>query len=269
MKLLKWPIILVLFAGLLFPCWLMIVNSFSPAMGFIRNPPSLTPYAWTLKNYQRAFALRHLSRWIANTLALTIAVIVGGVLINSAAAYAFGFCKKRWLEIVFWAFMIPIFVTRYVLIITQIRVVGTVGLDGLPAVLSMSLFWATGIFLFRNYFRSIPIEVVESARIDGAMEWAVLVRVVLPMSTPMIGAAVVFLGMGALGDYIWQMLNLQAVEVRTYLVGLMATAIDVYAVKNLGYDLAVGTLLFLPPLAIFAVSSRYFVAGLNVGALKD
>ena len=269
MKLLKWPILGVLFAVLLFPCWLMIVNSFSPAMGFVRNPPSLTPYAWTVKNYQRAFALRYLSRWIANTLALTIAVIVGGVLINSAAGYAFGFCKARWIQYVFWAFMMPIFVTRYVLIITQIRVVGTVGLDGLPAVLSMSLFWATGIFLFRNYFRSIPIEVVESARIDGAREWRVLTQIVLPMSKPMIGASIVFLGMGALGDYIWQMLNLQAIEVRTYLVGLMATSIDVYAVKNIGYDLAVGTLLFIPPLALFAVSSRYFVEGLNAGALRE
>ena len=268
MRFLKWPIILILFAALLFPCYLMIINSFSPAMGFIRNPPSITPYEWTAKNYQRAFALNHLSRWIVNTLVLAIAIITGGVIINSAAGYAFGFCKQKWIQAVFWAFMVPIFVTRYVLIITQIRVVGTVGLEDLPAVLSMSLFWATGIFLFRNYFRTIPIEVVESARIDGAGEWRVLMKIVMPMSKPMIGAAIVFLGMGALGDYIWQMLNLQRMEARTYLVGLMATAIDVYAVKNIGYDLAVGTLLFIPYLALFAVSSRYFVKGLQVGALK-
>ena len=268
MKVLKWVLLVTIFAALLFPSWLMIANSFSPARGFLRNPPRLTPYEWTLANYRRALSLKHLPRWILNTGALAAVIITGGVLINGAAGYAFGFCRARWLQVVFWAFMMPIFVTRYVLIIAQIRVVGAVGLSGLTAVASMSLFWATGIFLFRNYFRSIPHEIVESARMDGAGEWRVLLQIVLPMSKPMIGAAVVFLGMRALGDYIWQMLNLQAVTTRTYLVGLMFTTIDVTAVKNIGYDLAVGTLLFLPYLALFAVSSRYFIKGLQAGALK-
>ena len=259
---------MAIFAALLFPSWLMIANSLSPARGFLRNPPRLTPYEWTIDNYKRALSLKHLPRWIANTAVLASVIVVGGVLINGAAGYAFSFCRARWLQAVFWAFMMPIFVTRYVLIIAQIQIVGRLGLDGLPAVASMSLFWATGIFLFRNYFRSIPHEIVESARMDGAGEWRVLLRIVLPMSKPMIGAAVVFLGMGALGDYIWQMLNLQAGETRTYLVGLMFTTLERYVVRNIGYDLTVGTLLFLPYLALFAVSSRYFIKGLQAGALK-
>ena len=88
------------------------------------------------------------------------------------------------------------------------------------------------------------------------------------MAKPMIGAAIVFLGMSSLGSYVWPMLNLQTPESMTYLVGLMATTLNVYVVKNIGYDLAVGTLLFLPYLALFAVSSRYFIQGLTGGALK-
>jgi len=267
-KLLKWPLAFMIFALMLFPVWLMIANSFSPAMGFLRNPPRLTPYEWTLKNYQRALGLAHLSRWIFNTVVLAVVTVTAGVIINGAAGYAFGFCKAKWIQPVFWAFMLPIFVTRYVLIIAQIRIVGTVGLDGLAAVVSMSLFWATGIFLFRNYYRAIPQEIIESARIAGATEWRILLQVVLPMSKPMVGAAVVFLGMQSLGDYIWQMLNLQAVQTRTYLVGLMATTLDVYAVKNIGYDLTVGTLLFLPYVVLFSASSRYFIKGLQIGGMK-
>ena len=265
---LRWILLITIFAGMLFPIWLMVSNSLSPAKGFLRNPPRLTPYEWTLDNYRRALSLPSLPRWLMNTGALVAVMVVSGVVINGAAGYAFSFARARWLTWVFWAFMLPIFVTRYVLIISQIQIVGAIGLDGLPAVVSMSLFWATGIFLFRNYFRSIPREIVESARMDGAGEWRILLRVVLPMAKPMIGAAIVFLGMAALGDYIWQMLNLQAVESRTYLVGLMAAAINVLAVKNIGYDLTIGTLLFLPYLALFAVSSRYFIKGLAVGAVK-
>ena len=266
---LRWAILLALFTILLSPSLLMISNSLSPARGFLRNPPRLLPYEWTIDNYRRALSLPLLPRWILNTGMLAGVLIVGGVVINGAAGYAFCYARSRWIRMLFWVFMTPIFVTRYVLIISQIRIVGILGLEGLPAVLSMSLFWATGIFLFRNYFKAIPHEIIECARIDGAGEWRVLMQIVLPMSKPMIGAAIVFLGMGALGDYIWQMLNLQAVESRTYLVGLMATTIDVLAVKNIGYDLAIGTLLFLPYLALFAVSSRYFIKGIAAGAVKE
>lgn len=264
----RWAILIFIFAVFLFPTYLMVINSLSPARGFLRDPPRLTPYQWTIDNYRRALTLPYLPRWILNTAIVAGVLIVGGVVINGAAGYAFCYARPRWFQWIFWAFMLPIFVTRYVLIISQMRLVGLVGLSGLPAVLSMSLFWATGVFLFRNYFRTIPKEILESARMDGAGEWRVLLRVVLPMSGPMIGAAVVFLGMGALGDYIWQMLNLIAVETQTYLVGLMATAINVYAVRNVGYDLAIGVLLFLPYLVLFSVSSRYFIKGLTVGGIK-
>lgn len=269
MKALWWILLFAIFAMLLFPSWLMISNSFSPARGFLRKPPTLLPDTFTTDNYRRAFALKLLPRWIGNTIFLAAMLIVGGVIINGAAGYAFCFARARWLQVVFWAFMLPIFVTRYVLIISQIRIVSTLGLTGLPAVVSMSLFWAVGIFLFRNYFRTIPKEILEVARIDGAGEWRILLQIVMPMAKPMIGAAIVFLGMGAMGDYIWQMLNLQAVETRTYLVGLMATTLDVYAIKNIGYDLTIGTLLFLPYFVLFAVSSRYFIKGLTGGALKE
>ena len=268
MRALWWTLLFVIFAMLLFPCWLMISNSFSPARGFLRKPPTLLPPTFTADNYRRAFALKLLPRWIGNTVFLAALLIVGGVIINGAAGYAFCFARTRWLQWVFWAFMLPIFVTRYVLIISQIRIVSSLGLTGLPAVISMGLFWAVGIFLFRNYFRTIPKEILEVARIDGAGEWRILLQIVMPMAKPMIGAAIVFLGMGAMGDYIWQMLNLQAETSRTYLVGLMATTLDVYAIKNIGYDLTIGTLLFLPYFVLFAVSSRYFIKGLSVGAVK-
>ncbi len=264
----RWVILLAIFAVLLFPCYLMLTNSLSPARGFLRNPPRLLPYTFTLDNYRRALSLPLLPRWVVNTAIVAAAMIVGGIVINGAAAYAFSYAGRRWLQVVFWAFMTPIFVSRYVLIISQMQIVGALKLEGLMAVISMSLFWPTGIFLFRNYFRTIPKEIIESGRIDGAGEWRILLQLVLPSARPMIGAAIVFLGMGALGDYVWQMLNLQAAEVRTYIVGLMATAIDVYAVRNIGYDLTIGMLLFLPYLVIFAVSSKYFIKGLTGGAVK-
>ena len=247
----------------------MLVNSFTPARAFLKMPPRLVPYIFTLKNYEQALSLRYLPRWIMNSLGIMMVIIVLGVFVNGGAGYVFAFAKFKLKNTIFIALLLPIFVCRYTVLISQFIVVGKLSLPGLVAVLSMSIFWPTGIYLFRNYFNSIPISLVESARLDGAKEWTILIRIVLPICKPILGAAIVFLGMGALGDYIWQMLNLQLVETRTFLVGLMLSALDVYAIKNIGYELAVGTLLFLPYLLIFSFSSRYFLEGLTGGALKE
>ena len=247
----------------------MVENSFTPAKMFLKMPPRLIPNELTLNNYIEAFKLPYLPRWILNTSIIMVVAVILGIVINGAAGYVFAFAKYKWCVYIFWTLMSSIFVTRYVLLISQFMIVGALGLRGLPAVILVLLFWPTGIYLFRNYYKAIPVELIESARIDGAKEWRILTSIVLPLSKPILGAAIVFLGMGVLGDYIWQMLNLQDPVEKTYLVGLMSSTLDVYKVKNIGYDLAVGTLLFIPYLIIFSVSSRYFIEGLTTGGLKE
>ena len=254
---------------LLFPLWLMVVNSFTPAMAFLRMPPRLIPYEFTLANYRQALTLPNLPRWVANTGIVLASVISGGILVNGSAGYVFAFAKGKLFTRVFWLMMAPIFVTGFALLISRFIVVGKLGMRGMAAVVGMSIFWPTGIYLFKNYFQTIPVHLIESARIDGASEWQILVRIVLPLSKPVIGCAVVFLGMSAIGDYLWQMLNLQAVESRTFLVGLLQSTINETVVKNIGYDLAVGTLLFIPYILIFAFSSKYFIQGLTTGGIKE
>lgn len=254
---------------LLSPSWIMISNSFSAARAFLRRPPSILPADFTLQHYRKIFALPFLPRWCLNTLLILGVVIVAGVLVSGSAGYVFSFSHTRWARYVFWAMMAPIFVSGYVLIVSRFQIVGWLRMPGLLAVLVMSIFSPTEIFLFRNYFKAIPMSLLESARLDGASEWTILTRVVLPLSKPIIGAVVVFLGMAALGSYVWPLLNLQTQEAQTYLVGLMSTTLVSYGVKEIGYNLAVGTMVFLPYLALFSFSSRYFISGLTGGALKE
>lgn len=266
---LKLLLLCLICAVLLFPLWLMVENSFTPARAFLRMPPKLIPYEFTLQNYKQALTMPYLPRWLLNSAVVASSVVVAGVVVNGAAGYVFAFSHHRWATYLFWCMMAPIFVTGFVLIIARFVVVGKLGMRGLGAVIGMSIFWPTGIYLFRNYFQAIPPDFIESARMDGAREWTILARIVLPLSKPIIGAAVVFLGMGALGDYVWQFLNLQQVESRTFLVGLMQSTLNATVVKNIGYDLTVGTLLFIPYILIFAASSRYFIQGLTLGGVKE
>ena len=267
-KVVKYTLLILICAILLFPVWLMVTNSFTSARAFLKMPPRLVPEHLTLDNYKRAFTMPYITRWIFNTLLVMVSVVLAGILVNGAAGYVFAFAKFKWRNIIFWAMLAPIFVTRMALLISQFIVVGKLGLRGMAAVILMSIFWPTGIYLFRNYFQSISIDFVENARMDGAHEWTILTKIILPLSKPIIGAALVFMGMGVLGDYIWQSLNMLEPETQTFIVGLMKSTLDVYVVKNIGYNLAVGTLLFIPYLILFAFSSKYFIQGLTAGGVK-
>lgn len=265
----KAALLVLICAVLCVPVWLMVTNSFTDTEAFLRVPPRVLPGPFTLGNYRAVFGLQLFGRWVMNSAVVVALLVAGGLLVNGAAGYVFAFCHARWTKPVFWLMMAPIFVTRFVLIISQFVVVGRLGLRGFPAVLVMSMLWPTGIFLFRNFFSGVPRSLIDIARLDGAGEGTILFQVVLPLCKPIVGAAIVFLAMGAMGDYIWQMLNLQVPQQQTLLVGLVNTTIDVRVVNRIGYDLAVGSILFAPYLLLFAFTSQYFVKGLTLGGLKE
>lgn len=260
-------ILIALFFIWMVPTAMMIGNSLSSDKSFARVPPTILPARFSLENYRDLLGLKLLPRWIANTALIMVVHVSGVILINGAAAYVFAFSRARWAKWLFWLFMTPIFVSQYVILVPQFVIYGKLGMVGLPAVI-LPVVWSTGIFLFRNYFKSIPMSLTESARIDGAGEWAIFQKIVLPISKPLVGTAIILLSMGVIGSYVWPMLNLRIPEQQTYLVGLMASAINVYAIKNVGKDLAIGVLAMLPYLLIFSLSSRSFISGLVGGAVK-
>ena len=261
-------LLICLFTMWMVPTLMMIGNSLSSDKSFARDPPSILPQRFSLVNYDRLIHLKLLPKWIGTTLLVTIVHVVGGVIINGASGYVFSFAKQRWARWLFWAFMTPIFVSGYVLLVPQFAIMGSLGLLGLPAVIIPGM-GSTMVYLFRNYFKSIPASLIESARMDGAGEWFTFRKIVLPLAKPIVGAAIVLIGMGSITSYIWPMLNLRVPEQQTFLVGLMASAINVYAVKDVGYDMAIGCMAFLPYFIVFLFTSRYFITGLTGGALKE
>jgi len=164
--------------------------------------------------------------------------------------------------------LLPIFCTSYVMIIPRFVIVNKLGLSGTMAVILMGIYWPMGMYLFRNYFSTVPTSFIENARLDGAKEWQIFWHIVLPICKPILGACMVFLGLGIMHDWVWQLLNLVDKLTQTFLVGLMMSTQEMFIVKNHGYNLAVGTVLFIPPIIIFAFTSRYFVKGLTSGAVK-
>ena len=252
----------------LFPVYLMISNSFSINRLFLSTPPTLIPYPLTLAHYARIFSQPSISRWTINSIMLLIVIPILGINIAASAGYVFGTVKSKWLNRLFWLMMSPIFVAGISLVVARFVIIGKLGLRGLPAVILMPLYWTIGIYLFRNFFLTVPYGYLESARIDGANEFRIWASVALPLAKPIIGIGVLKLGVSALGDLMWQTLNLVKDETRTLLVGLSQMSLTIVRLDNIGFDLAVGTVLFLPIVGLFLFSGRYLVKGLAAGGMR-
>ena len=268
MKALRFAGIAFVAGLLLFPLYLMVVHSFTPATVVMKFPPDLLPFDFTTFNYEYMAALPFFWRWVVNLGWITVATVALAVVVNCAAGYAFAYGKFPGKAVLFWLMMAPMFVTRFVLIISQYVLFGKLGLRGYLAVVIIQLFSSMQIFLARNYFSAIPLSMAESARMDGASEWTILMRIILPISKSLVGATVAFLGMSVMGDFIWQMLQLVDPAKKTLIVGLVQSTqrAGFGGSGNLGYNLAVGTVLIIPYMIIFAASSRYFISGVKITA---
>lgn len=270
----KWSILVAFCLVLLAPMYLMLSSSFQPIKAFMRTPPLLYPATFTLDNYHRIIQLPLIGRWVFNTLIVVAVTVVAGAVVNGLAGYVFVFAHFKGKSALFWVMMAPMFVTRYALVVPQFVVVHALHLQNLAAVVSMSLLWPVGIYLIRNYFQSIPVSLLESARIDGAGEWTIFRRIVMPLSKPVLACSVIFLGINALQDFMWQMLLLQAPKSKTLIVGLISSlyvaASGTYerAVKNIGFDMAVGVALLIPMVLLFIFANRYFIESLT-GGVKE
>ena len=267
-KSLKLLAMLLLTAMLTIPIYLMISNSFTVNLGFLSTPPSLIPFPLTIEHYVEIVRTPLLSRWILNSILLLIVIPLLGINVSAAAGYVFATTVSKWMNRLFWLLMSPIFVARISVIVAQFVIIGALNLRGLPAVILVPIFWPVGIYLFRNFFASVPLDYLESARIDGAGEWKIFSSIALPMAKPIIGLGVLSLGGVALGDYMWQLLNLTKHTSRTLLVGLSQVALNVTILDNIGFDLAVGTVLFLPAVALFLFAGKYLVKGIAAGGMR-
>jgi len=266
-------ILLVLLACLaLAPLYFMAIGSLQDIHGVFAMPPQLIPHHPTLCNYEWIASLS-VGRWALNTvliMGLGTALAVSTVVM---AAYAFAFYRFPCKKILWLALLSGLMIPRISSIIPLFVVMRKLGLSGtLPAVVLPAALYPSGLYLARTYFQGVPPSLLESARIDGASEWQILWRVVAPISRPIVTALSLFTAIGAMGDYLWQMLQLQRKAAQTLLVGLMRAVMTLGAseisVNPVGRSLAVGIVLLAPMLVVFFSASRYFTSALG-GAVKE
>ena len=267
-------ILVILAIIMLLPVWFLATGSLGDLQGIMVMPPSLIPPRASLDNYRYFFTLP-IGRWALNTVIIAVGTAVLSVAVSCSAGYAFAFFKfplKKWLWL---ALLAGVMIPRMSVTIPAFVVMRKLGLlstyHGL--ILSRALS-PMGLYLARAYFQTIPMSLLDSARIDGASEFQTLARIVVPISRPIVTCLALFAGAGALSDYVWQSLVIRHRELRTLILGLLMSvgadqAMNAEVMLNpLGRKFAASMLLVIPLLVMFAVASRYFTQSLS-GAIKE
>ncbi|HET7267994.1 MAG TPA: carbohydrate ABC transporter permease [Oleiagrimonas sp.] len=251
----------------LFPLAWMASVSFMQSGATSSLPPPLLPTDPTLGNYQRLFALNGMGRYLANSFIVAGGITLVSLLFNLMAGYAFAKLRFRGRERLFrWligALVIPMQVTMMPLFL-MLRDMGLVNTYiGVMLPMFATVF---GIFLVREYTRTVPDELLEAARIDGASEWRIFVQIVLPLLKPIIVTLAIFTFLAAWNDFMWPLIVLTGQEHYTLPVALAAMSRE--HVQDSELMMAGAVVTTVPVLVLFLALQRYYMQGLLLGSVK-
>ena len=260
---------LVLASGLMIaPLLWMVLTSLKSAEDIAQHPFSWWPQSWEWKNYVGATTSIPFLRYLLNSLLLCFGSVLGTVVSCSLVAY--GFARLSWpgRDLMFAVLIGTMLLPWQVTMVPRFLVIRELGLyDSLWAlIVPKFLGEAFYIFLLRQFFLTIPQEMIDAARVDGCSELGVLVRVVLPLSRPALATVALLEFIAAWNDYGGPLLYLNDPEKFPLAYGLEQFVSSHTSQVNL--LLAAATLFTLPIMALFFLAQRTFVRGITTTGLK-
>jgi sn-glycerol 3-phosphate transport system permease protein len=250
-------------AVLAFPLYYAFVISTQTLDEVTSLPPKLAPSTNMAQNYADAWARVNMGRLLVNSAIVALAVAFGKIAISLLSAFAIVYFDFRGKQVVFWTIFITLMLPVPVRIVSTYQVVSVLGwVDtywGLTVPLMAS---ATGTFLFRQYYQTIPDSLAEAAQLDGAGPLRFLWSILLPLSTANIAALFVILFVYGWNDYLWPLLVTNSPEMRTAVIGIDSLIPRTSQLPEWNVAMAAAMMVLLPPVAVIVVMQRWFVKGL-------
>ena len=277
-------VVLVILAILfLFPLYWILTGAFKPAQDIYSQKPVWWPTEWVVTNFQNLFKKRTAPlfsffgldgpvvpaafRWLINSVFMAVMAMLLTCLTAAMAGYALA--KKRFMgrAILFSLIVCAMALPKQVILIPLLKEMSALKLyDSLWAVIFPTVGWPFGVFLMKQFSESIPGEILEATRIDGASELKTFTTVVMPMIKPGIGALAIFTFINCWNDYFMQLVMLASGSNFTIPLGI-ATLQAETSVDN-GLLMAGATLAAAPIIIVFLIFQKYFTQGITMGAVK-
>ncbi|MGZ4146769.1 MAG: carbohydrate ABC transporter permease [Actinomycetota bacterium] len=262
-----WHLVLFpLAVAMLVPMTWMLVTSLE-TLKETQLLPVLVPRSLRWQNYQQVLQLSQFPRWFVNTVIVTVVVVVGNLVFCSLAGYAFARLRFFGHDVVFILVLATLMVPFQVVMIPTFIIVRKLGMvDTLGALIVPNLAGAFGIFMLRQFFRTLPIELEEAARIDGASRLGVLFKIVLPLSGPVLATLAVIMFLWTWNDFLWPLITIYSPGHYTLQLGLMT--FQGAHKSNTNLLMAANMMSMVPVLVLFFAAQRYFIRGIATTGLK-
>ena len=245
----------------------MVSASFKPGDELYSIPVRMFPDSLYLGNFELLFEKTNFVRWFFNSVFVGVSRMALAVLISLMAGYAFAKFDFRFKNALFILLLATLTLPIYVLIVPLYDMMVAFGwTDTYIALILPVAAQAIGVFLTRQYLLSIPDEILDSARVDGAGEWSVFWRIVVPLSWPVIAVMAILFFTASWNDYIWPLVVLTQDKMFTVSLGL-PTLVGPYS-QQYGAVMAGSFLSTVPIIILFLIMQRRFIEGITQGALK-
>lgn len=259
----------------------MVSASFQPIGEIFEWPPNWIPDTVTLQNYTRFLTAEGFFRWVLNSGFLAIVVLLIQMLFNSMAAYSFA--KRKFpgrdglFLLMLGTLMIPgqLFLIPNYLILLRTPLFGGNNILGVGGHGMLDSFWGIiipysfsvwSVFFMRQYMKTIPDDLLDAARMDGASEFTIYSKVVLPLCGPVLAAQAIFTFTFVWNDFFWPLIVTSSAELRTLQLGLALFILKNKTVWDIVF--AGSVISTLPVLLIFIFFQKYFIRGIALTGMK-
>ena len=291
-------LVLILALLFLFPLYWIVTGSFKTGTEINSTTPVWWPSEWTLKNYETLMSKQKANlfdfaipfsqyfssdgepviflsgpevpaavRWLLNTVWMAVAAML--LTCATAAMAGYALAKKRFVGrgLIFTLIVCAMALPKQVILIPLIREMSSLKLyNTISAVIYPIVGWPFGVFLIKQFAESIPGEILESARIDGAGEFKTFTKIAFPMIKPGVGALAIFTFISAWNDYFMQLIMLSSTKNLTISLGIAKMQAE--NSTNFGLIMAGAAFAAVPIIIVFVIFQKYFTRGITMGAVK-
>ncbi len=262
-------IFIAVFVGVItfLPFLWMISASVMPSGAANTFPPRIFPNKFDFSHYTTLFTRLNLTKYLLNSMIISFGVTLFSLLLNSMAGYAFAkfrFAKKKGLfKFLLSSLIIPAQVTMLplFLILKNLGLINTYWAIFIPGMASIF-----GIFLIRQYAFSIPDSLIEAAKMDGATEMQIYLRVILPLCKPILVTLGLFTFMGTWNDFLWPLIVMTDANMYTMPVALANLMSE--HVQDTELMMAGSVITIIPVLVVFLALQKYYIKGIMMGSVK-
>ncbi len=261
------PIVLAIW---LMPLIAVAVFSVKPDADFTNGnywglPSSLELFS----NYGQVFFESDMPRYLLNSLMITVPTVIGALALSSMAGFALGIYRFKGNLLIFFMFIAGNFVPFQILMVpVRDLTIGMGMYDTKNGLILFHIAFQTGFctLFMRNFIRALPFPLIEAARVEGVAEWRIFCYVVLPLMKPALAALAVLIFTFIWNDYFWAVVLTQGPEAQPVTAGITAFNSQYRAAYHL---MSAGSIVAaLPPVMMFFLMQKHFIAGLTLGAVK-